>query len=135
MSGEKCMECNREFGDSVREDSRFKIDFPRYEKMDIHICSECGNKRRYEKKVAEFKEAMSVLGRMANSTMFDFEGKDSDAVVEAFAGEHRHIQNEIIIFMRNVIIKLGKKAGDPAYEDGRNQWGLNWCKKASEVSV
>lgn len=131
---EKCMECQKPFDNTtVREDRRFKIDFPQYEKMDVHICSECGNKRRYEKKVEDFNKVMDAFGDMTNSSTLDFKGMESDAVVEAFLRQHRHLQGSMVAFLRKVLIKLGEKAGDPAYENGRNQWALEWCKKISEI--
>ena len=69
---------------------------------------------------------------MVNSTTFDFDRSDSDAVVESFFRQHRYLQNEMVVFLRNVLVKIGKKAGT-GFEDGRNQWALNWCKKISEV--
>jgi len=134
MSNEKCMECGRVFNDTtVREDRRFKIDFPKFKNMDVHFCSDCGNKRRYEKKVEEFNEVISAFSQMVNSMSFDYEGKESDVIVEAFCKQHRELQHGMVVFLRSVLIKLGKKAGDPAYEDGRNKWALEWCKKISEI--
>jgi hypothetical protein len=134
MSGEKCMECQNEFNDtSVREDKRFKIDFPQYEKMDVHICSECGNKRRYEKKVEEFNKVITAFADMANSSTLDYKGLESDAVVEAFLRQHRHLQGSMVTFLRTILRKLGEKAGNSMHEDGRNAGALEWCKKISEV--
>lgn len=57
---------------------------------------------------------------------------DVEAIVEAFLSRHRYLQNEAIIIIRSIIELLGTKAENPCYEDGRNLWGLRWCKKVSK---
>ena len=60
-------------------------------------------------------------------------GYDTEAIVTAFFSQHRFLQNEAIIVLKAIIDRIGAKAGDPGYTDPRNQWAIDWCKKASNV--
>jgi hypothetical protein len=60
-------------------------------------------------------------------------GYDTEAIVTAFFSQHRFLQNEAIIVLKAIIDRIGAKAGDPGYTDPRNQWALDWCKKASNA--
>jgi hypothetical protein len=70
---------------------------------------------------------------MASKIPFDFEGLDSDAIVGLIVTQHRSVQQEMIFFLQRIIGKLGDKAGNSCYEDGRNMRALNWCQQVSKM--
>lgn len=126
----KCLKCFKE----ITEDfshllgySNVEVEMP--EGHGLH--KECAEKLIMEEKVSYYKKALEPIFRKINRSQF--REVDVKALVAAFCCEHRTLQNDAIILLSNIISHLGKKAGDSMWEDGRNSYGLDWCKKASEL--
>ena len=104
-------------------------DFP----PDTYVCYTCATSEALKKRIDHYKPMMQAFSKLVNNCSVDHEGLDSDALVYCFFNEHRYLQNEMIVFLIKLLTKIGKHAGDRAWEDPRNQWGLAWARKDSQI--
>jgi len=137
----KCRVCFKQITDDfshlLKYDNDFRTGRKAQARIDIEmdegygLHKECAEKVIMEEKVSYYKKALEPIFQKLNRSQF--REVDMKAIVAAFCCEHRFLQNEAIILIKSIIETLGKKSGDPAWEDGRNSYGLAWCKKVSDL--
>jgi rubredoxin len=129
----KCVVCGKVIDEiEVKEEENY-IPKKDQEALDVHICRTCARKDKLAKLIKEYEPFMEKFSKLVNNCAFDHDGLLTDALIECFFREHRYLQNEMILGIRNMFEKIGKHAGDVCYEDPRNQWALKWCKQVSQT--
>jgi len=129
-----CVICRGVIGPDLAEDTQY-MDEEGLTVENIHICVNCGRKERISKLVKEFTPFMEKFSKMVNSCSFDHSGLVTEAIVHLFFREHRYLQNEMVKGLLKIMTKIGEQSGNSMYEDGRNQWGLKFCKEVSKLEV
>jgi hypothetical protein len=125
--------CHRFINDTVIEDTAFAEEYSFT--PDSHVCVDCAKKERLQSLVREYTPFMEKFSKLVNNYAFDHDGLTSDALAFCFLREHRQLQHDMIMGLREIITKIGKKSGNTTYEDARNEWALRWCKAVSELEV
>ena len=126
-----CVVCRNILCEELPEDTQYKEE----EELpdDVHICVKCARKENVQKNIREFTPFMEEFSSLVNNTVYDHDGVISDALVTCFFSQHRYLQNEMILGLKNIFAKIGEQSGNSMYEDPRNQWALKWCKAVSKI--
>jgi hypothetical protein len=127
----KCLFCHKEINDQNPEDFDFATEHKLNE--DTKVCKICARKDRLEKRTEVFIEILAPLFKRSNSTLFNYDNIDAEALASAFCREHRYLQSELIIFLRAVLKILGQRAGTAMWTDGRNEHTFEYLRKLSEI--
>lgn len=100
---------------------------------DMDICMDCAEEQAIQIRVGKYEAFFEAFSKMANSSIFNYDGTEAKAVVKLFHKEHRYLQGQMIEFLIKVLGLIGSHSGDSVWEDARNQWALAWAKKASQL--
>jgi hypothetical protein len=100
------------------------------ELKDTIVCPACARKYIVDKRKERYTGAMKEMFRLINNISFDHADYDSEAIVSLFFGDHRQLQADFLYFIMKILRKIGEKAGDPCWTDPRNEWAIEWAKKA-----
>jgi len=101
---------------------------------DIDICMTCAEEQAIAIRSSKYEPFMEAFSRMANSSIFNYDGTEAKALAKLFSKEHRHLQCQMIEFLIMVLGQIGSHAGDPQWIDFRNEWALAWAKKAAALT-
>lgn len=134
----KCSICDKVIGEELRDaTSAYKSARSRLDGLEIpedaHICEEC-----FEKEIVKLKEKhiygpiFDELAKRANSTLFNSDGTDVKAMLQAFIRQHRHLQGEIFQALMKFIEQIGQLEKD-RYFDPRNDFIQTYAKRASDA--
>jgi len=135
----KCAKCFKELTED-QDRSNLLMDLENdnvesYKKLfqdeNLGLHENCAKEVIKEEKFHQYLKTMAPFFKKLNRSQI--RDCDTEAIVSAFFNQHRYLQNEAIIVLKAIIDRIGAKAGDPGYTDPRNQWALDWCKKASNV--
>lgn len=97
------------------------------------ICDPCARKEIIRQTQEELKPVYEKIHDFINKMGHDSEGLVKEAIVDRFLREHRFLQQELVFFLIKILIEIGEKSGDAAWEDDRNKFALRWCKEAGEL--
>lgn len=127
----RCAVCHRDIdGEKVKEDCLYYEEkkYDTSDMGDIGICRECADKERVKEQAEGFMQSLEGFFRSAGFTNFNSCNLTSKALVQAFTRQHRHIQNELLLFLFRCFESIA--ALDDGFIDGRNEWGYRWVKAA-----
>jgi hypothetical protein len=128
-----CVVCRNILGTEHPEDTDYALQEDFMES--VHICTSCARKDKVAKLIKKYTPLMQEFSSLVNNTLYDHDGTVSDALVTCFFQQHRYLQNEMIVALRNLFVKIGQQSGNSMYEDPRNQWALKWCREISKMDV
>jgi hypothetical protein len=83
-----------------------------------------------DKRKEKYAGALKGMYKLVNNMSFDHDDYDSEAIVSLFFGDHRQLQADFLYFIMKILRKIGEKAGDARWTDARNEWAIEWAKKA-----
>jgi hypothetical protein len=81
----------------------------------------------------QMKDFVKAFSDFTNNMSHDYDGKLSDAFVESFFQEHRYLQGEMLFFIFKLLGKIGKRSGNPMWEDARNASWIKWAKDSNDI--
>lgn len=130
--------CGREISDELRDgtsmykSARSRLDC--YEiPEDAHICEVCAEKDITRLKVEQiYGPIFDELAKRANSTLFNSDGTDVKAMLQAYTRQHRHLQSEIFQALMKFIEQIGQ-LDENQFFDARNEFIRIYAKKASDA--
>jgi hypothetical protein len=100
---------------------------------DVYICEECAEKEITRLKVEQiYGPIFDELAKRANSTLFNSDGTDVKAMLQAFTRQHRHLQGEIFQALMKFIEQIGQ-LDENQFFDARNEFIRIYAKKASDA--
>lgn len=106
------------------------------------VCAECAKQIDTEKVTNEmvepFIKSFSKLSNRSFCTGVSGYLSKQELVkmfADTFCHEHRCLQGKMIVFVIDLLEEIGRHAGDPAYEDGRNDWALKMAQRAANGAM
>ena len=86
--------------------------------------------------IEEMQSLIKTFSDFTNGCSHDYDGKLSDAIVEAFFQEHRYLQGEMLGFIYKILGKIGERSNPEIavmWTDARNEGWIKWAKNASKA--